>query len=99
MTSAIKWIMPLFIIALLAAGGCASVQGSAPSSDMPKYHRAGLFRALDKDGDRRISRKEYYSIYQDQDAAKKFFDLYDGNGDEYLDPDEFHAPGITVFSW
>lgn len=54
---------------------------------------------MDNDGDQRISRQEYYSIYEDQDTAKKFFDLYDRNGNGYLEPGEFHAPGITIFKW
>ena len=99
MKSGLGWMMMLMVTASLAAGGCAPMQYNGPGAGAPRYNRAGLFRAMDNDGDHRISRQEYYSIYQDHDTAKKFFDIYDRNGDGYLDPDEFHAPGITIFSW
>lgn len=99
MTPGTRWTTLLMIIAALALGGCAAMGPNVPGAAAPRYDRSGLFRAMDNDGDQRISRQEYYSIYEDQDTAKKFFDLYDRNGNGYLEPGEFHAPGITIFKW
>lgn len=86
----------LSALALMAAVGCSTTSDPGASG---RFQRAGLFKAMDDDGDGRISRQEYYNIYQDQETAGKFFDTYDRNGDGFLDRDEFHVPGITIFKW
>lgn len=81
-------------LGVILAVGCAAMQ----KQESP-FDQRGLFDALDKNKDGKISRDEYYSIWKDTVEAEKYFRQFDENGDGFLTVDEFRIPGITIFRW
>lgn len=83
----------LAAVVLLAAAGCATTPKESP------YDKTAMFKRLDTDADGKVSRGEYYSMWRDEETARRYFDAYDANADGYLSAEEFQAPGITIMRW
>lgn len=76
------------------AAGCASLQ----KQESP-FENRGLFDALDKNRDGKLSKEEYSSIWKDKAEAEKYFQQFDKDGDGFLMPEEFEIPAIRIFRW
>jgi len=92
-----KWKRLLLAIAIgggIALGGCATTATYESPFDLK-----GLFEALDKNQDGKISLEEYRAIWRNPADAEKEFRQMDQNQDGFLMLQEFRNPGITIFRW
>ena len=85
-----------FIVALgaLLITGCASSQ----EYELPFENKA-LFDTLDQNKDGKLSLDEFSSLAKDKNRIEDYFKSLDKNEDEFLTPDEFRMPLITIFRW
>jgi Ca2+-binding EF-hand superfamily protein len=67
--------------------------GSAPAESLqPRANKRALFKSLDKNKDRRLSRREFLTLWRNHKAGSRLFNRLDANRDGYLTYQEFSRP-------
>ena len=89
--------MSLLLLLLMACTvwvgtGCAK-DPDPPEPEITRGAQPGaepdVFARIDRDGDGRLSRREYAAMWRDQTAGERNFRRADRNGDGFLSREEF----------
>lgn len=73
-----------FVAVIVLAMGMAVTVTAQHKTAKPESAFAKMIKQMDKNGDRKVSREEYYAAFKDHKTAEDLFKKWDYNKDGFL---------------
>jgi Ca2+-binding EF-hand superfamily protein len=91
--------MKRVMLFLLLMGAFLAVNTQEPAKSVEKNARAAykeILKETDKDKDGKLSKKEFYSIWKDQQVAEKNYKAWDTNKDGFITEEEYVKAAVDM---